>query len=230
MSQERNIAVDMFSGTGSATAPFRESPDWKVIDIELNERDEIDFDSERIELEKSIMEVRPDELPSTVDFVWASPPCTTFSTASMGHYWTEYLPEKQKTVDHVAYVYRALWLINQLNPTYWFLENPRAFLRNVMPVQPTGTVTYCQYGSEDQKPTDLYGKHPPSMTYRKCTRGSTCHNSAPRGENHQGTQASDKDAIERSKVPRELAEQDFQAVENPGKSERQSKISEVHSP
>jgi len=36
MEEEQRIAVDLFSGTGSATEPFRESENWKVIGIDIN--------------------------------------------------------------------------------------------------------------------------------------------------------------------------------------------------
>ena len=208
------VIVDLFSGTGSATKAFRESDEWKVFDVELNERDDVDFDSERIDLEKSIMDVRPEELPDQVDVVWASPPCTTFSTASLGHYWEKGMPDKEKTVNHIGFVYQTLWLINEMQPDYWFLENPRAMLRNVMPFPPAGTVTYCQYGADEQKPTDLYGVHPPSMKYNACPKGANCHDPAPRGENHQGTQAMIKDSVERAKIPYELSKAVKEAVEN----------------
>lgn len=53
-------------------------------------------------------------------------------------------------------------LIKELNPKYYFIENPRGAFRKMDFIQgiPRYTVTYCQYGEKRQKPTDIFTNHP----------------------------------------------------------------------
>lgn len=216
---ERKIAVDLFSGTGSATKAFRESEEWEVFDVDIREVFEVNTDRGWIyrekDLKKDIREVRPGELPQNPDFLWASPPCNTFSVASLGHYWGDFpMPKQEGTVEGVELVFYTLYLIESIDPEYWFMENPTAQLRNIIG-KPSGRVTYCQYGHDSMKQTDLWGDHPNSMSYESCKNGDDCHVSAPRGASHQGTQATDKTPAERAKIPYELSKAIFEAVENP---------------
>ena len=219
------IAVDLFSGTGSATKAFRESNDWKVFDVELNPNK--DFDTDRIDLEKDIMDVNPEELPNKVDFVWASPPCKAFSVASIGYHWEKdsdkYIPQTEFAKKSIELVKHTLDLIDEINPEYWFLENPRAMMRKILNqeigIWPEGTVTYCQYGDNRMKPTDLWGDHPENFDYKSCSNGGDCHESAPRGSN-KGTQGM-KSAKVRGMIPYGLSKEIFDAVENPGKYKKQ---------
>ena len=221
------IAVDLFSGTGSATKAFRESNDWKVFAVELNPNN--DFDSDRIDLEKDIMDVNPEELPNKVDFVWASPPCTDFSVACMSDKWTKKgLPKVDTVPNSVAIVYKTLYLIREMNPDYWFMENPRGKMRKVTPDSLSEiryTITYCQYGDDRMKPTDLWGVHPSSFKYRKCKNNAACHQSSPRGS-QKGTQMLSGNK-KRSMIPYGLSKEIFDAVENPGKYKKQQSLMEV---
>ena len=56
----------------------------------------------------------------------------------------------------------VLKLIRELNPQYWFIENPRGGLRKMrfMKDLPRYTLTYCQYGDTRMKPTDIFTNHP----------------------------------------------------------------------
>jgi site-specific DNA-cytosine methylase len=61
-----------------------------------------------------------------VDIVWASPPCTTFSVASISHYWTDGKPKNEKALLGIAILEKAISLIAESKPTWWFIENPHA--------------------------------------------------------------------------------------------------------
>lgn len=56
----------------------------------------------------------------------------------------------------------VLEMIKELQPKYWFIENPRGGLRKMRFMQglPRYTVTYCQYGDTRMKPTDIFTNHP----------------------------------------------------------------------
>lgn len=144
------------------------------------------------------------------DVIWASPDCTTYSVAAI-HYHrrknletgslepiSEYAKFCDKTNKHV------IDLIRELNPTYFFIENPRGGLRKMDFMQdiPRYTVTYCQYGDTRMKPTDIFTNHHDPQFKLPCKNGSNCHQKAPRGS-RTGTQGLKGSEI-RSMIPEEL--------------------------
>ena len=195
------IVFDLYAGTGSATQAFADAG-HTVIKIELDEY----FQAH----ERDVLNLTADYLVNKYgvpDFIWASPPCTTFSVASCGTYWTpEGQPRNQKALDGINLVAHTLQLIGELNPSKGYLvENPRGMLRKqlIMNGFERRTVTYCQYGESRMKPTDLWG-HVPGWVHRPmCQNGDVCHEAAPRGS-RTGTQGL-KGAKERSKIPYELS-------------------------
>lgn len=140
------------------------------------------------------------------DIIWASPDCTSYSIAAISHHRIKeangnLLPKSDyaKFCDHVNQ--NVLVLINRLRPIYWFIENPRGGMRKMdfMKGLPRYTVTYCQYGDDRMKPTDIWTNHPNPGFKAMCKNGSSCHTSAPRGSK-TGTQGR-KGKTQRSLIP-----------------------------
>ena len=145
------------------------------------------------------------------DVIWASPDCTSYSIAAISHHRkrendgnlapvSDYAKFCDKTNTYL------LELIKELNPKYYFIENPRGGLRKMrfMRGLPRYTVTYCQYGDTRMKPTDLFTNHPNPKFKPMCKNGSPCHELAPRGSK-TGTQGL-KGSKERSRIPKALCE------------------------
>lgn len=160
------------------------------------------------------------KIPFVPDVIWASPPCTGFSVASIGKHWNhDHTPKTDTARLGIQLVKKTLAIIEhykQLNPNLiWFVENPRGKLRKLNLVGGVRhTVTYCQYGDERMKPTDIWtnsGWQPRPM----CKNGDTCHISAPRGSK-TGTQGR-AGAFERSKIPEELCREIMETILNPVK-------------
>ena len=206
------LIFDFFSGTGSSTRAFREAG-HTVISFELDDYFEA---TENVD----IMDLTSDYLLATYgkpDFIWASPPCTTFSVASIRHYW-DYVdgvayPKNEKTLQGLAIVEHTRKLIEELQPTKGFLiENPRGMLRKqaVMAGLDRITVTYCQYGDTRQKPTDLWGVVPNWTPRPMCSPGDPCHEAAVRGS-MGGTQGigggGKRGSMLRSMIAPELSEE-----------------------
>lgn len=145
------------------------------------------------------------------DVIWASPDCTSYSIAAISHHRTReesgnLAPKSDyaKFCDSVNT--HVVELIKELNPKYYFIENPRGGMRkmNFMKELPRYTVTYCQYGDKRMKPTDLWTNHPNPDFLPMCHNGDPCHERAPRGSK-TGTQGL-KNSKERSRIPEKLCQ------------------------
>lgn len=165
-------------------------------------------DFEGIDYVVNILEFDVTKVPFKPDIIWASPPCTSFSVASIGHHWTggkgAYIPKTDGARLGLELVKKTIEIIEYFQPTFWFMENPRGVLRKLPVVQglPRKTVTYCQYGDERMKPTDIWTNSIIWEPRPMCKNGDPCHVSAPRGS-RTGTQGR-SNAYERSKIPDEL--------------------------
>jgi len=163
---------------------------------------------EGIDLVADFLEVKASDIPFKPDIIWASPPCTGFSVAAIGHHWTggvgAYIPRTDTAKNGIKLLDHTLKIINELQPTYWFIENPRGLMRKMPQVESLNrnTVTYCQYGDTRMKPTDIWTNSANWIPRKMCKNGSPCHEAAPRGSS-TGTQGL-KNNYERSKVPHEL--------------------------
>jgi len=148
------------------------------------------------------------KVPFIPDIIWASPPCTGFSISACGYHWTggkcAYIPKTKTAKLGIEIVKKTLSIIEYFNPKYYFIENPRGLLRKMpfMKDFKRYTITYCQYGDNRMKPTDIWTNNNKWQPRPMCRNGDTCHESAPRGS-RAGTQGR-KDAYNRSKIPREL--------------------------
>ena len=104
----------------------------------------------------SVLDIELDKFePGTFDFVWASPPCTLFSTART-------TGEKVDMGEANLLTFHTVNLIRTLQPAFWAIENPASSsiwslpcLKNL----PFVTCSYCKYA--------------PEWGYRKNTRIAT---------------------------------------------------------
>jgi site-specific DNA-cytosine methylase len=198
--------LELFAGTRSIGKAFESkghtvySVDWDKNFKDIN----LYTDISTLTAEQIIREFgRP-------DIIWASPDCTTFSIAAISHHRRrnpdtgnlDPVSEYAKFCDRVDQ--HVLQLIKELNPKYYFIENPRGGMRKMDFMQglPRYTVTYCQYGDTRMKPTDIWTNHPNPNFKPMCKNGDKCHVSAPRGSK-TGTQGL-KGSKERSVIPEAL--------------------------
>lgn len=198
--------LELFAGTRSIGKVF-EARGHKVFSVEWNK------DFENIDLYADISKVTAEDILEKFgrpDVIWASPDCTTFSIAAISHHrfrnpQTGNLDPKSDYAKFCDMVdTHVIELIKELNPKYYFIENPRGGMRKMhwMQGMPRYTVTYCQYGDTRMKPTDIWTNHPNPKFKPMCKNGDSCHQSAPRGSK-TGTQGL-KGSKERSVIPADL--------------------------
>ena len=206
------LIFDLFAGTGSSTQAFKDAG-HTVSTFELDEQFEVTEHCDILDLTAEGLIAKYGQ----PDFIWASPPCTAFSVASIGHHWLQGganpMPKTEAASFNQLLVEHTRNLIKELNPPKgWLIENPRGMLRKLPVVAglPRRTVTYCQYGDTRMKPTDLWGDVPNWTPRQPCKAGMTCHVAAPRGSS-TGTQGI-KEAKNRSRIPYKLGEEILKAI------------------
>lgn len=199
--------LDLFAGTRSIS---------KVFEKHGHETLSIDYDEvhENIDWYADILTVTAEDILERFgrpDVIWASPDCTTFSVAAISHHRERLdngllIPKTDKAKIHDKLLEHTIKLIKDLDPKYYFIENPRGAMRKapIMQDLPRYTVTYCQYGDTRMKPTDIWTNHPKPNFIPACKNGDPCHTAAPRGS-ITGTQGL-KGAIARSVIPEKLCE------------------------
>jgi hypothetical protein len=207
------IIFDFFAGTGSSTQAFRDAGHQ----VYTFEKDPYFQVTETIDIMDLSVEYLLEKYGQP-DFVWASPPCTAFSVASIGHHWLRGgdhpLPKTKEAEFNQLLVAKAIELAEGLKPRFGFLiENPRGMLRKLPVVAHLDrrTVTYCQYGDDRMKPTDLWGSVPGWVAKNPCKNGDSCHIAAPRGS-VTGTQGLKGSKI-RSMVPYGIGKEILEAIE-----------------
>ncbi len=198
--------LELFAGSRSV-GKAAESLGYDVFSSDINDFDKIDYVID-------ILNFDVKKVPFKPDIIWASPPCTYFSVASIGKHWNkDHTPKSENALLGVAFVKKTLDIIQALNPKFWYIENPRGKLRKLQVVKglPIATVWYCQYGDNRAKPTDIWSNNIRSLLNingwqprPECFNGNkNCHHeSAPRGS-RTGTQGV-KGNYNRSKIPEEL--------------------------
>src|SRR5205085_4205270 len=196
--------LELFAGTRSIGKAFEEKG-HEVFSVEWDKQ------HKNIDLYIDIMELTAEmvlEKFGRPDVIWASPDCTSYSIAAISHHRrkeadgnlapvSEHAKKSDKLNLHVHQ------LIEQLQPKYWFIENPQGGMKkmNFMKGKPIYTVWYCQYGDTRAKPTNIWTNHPNPQFKPVCKNGNpNCNHQRARRGAKTGTQGL-KGSIDRSRIP-----------------------------
>jgi hypothetical protein len=192
--------LELFAGSRSV-GKVANQLGWEVFSSDFEAFEGIDYQIDILKFDVSKVPFKP-------DIIWASPPCTGFSVAAIGRNWekteTDAIPKTDTARLGIELVKKTIEIIEHFKPQYFFIENPRGMLRKLEIVQrfKRQGVTYCQYGDDRMKPTDIWTNSDKWIPRPMCKNGDSCHISAPRGSS-TGTQGL-ANAYERSKIPEQL--------------------------
>ena len=192
--------LELFAGSRSV-GKVANQLGWEVFSSDFEAFEGIDYQIDILKFDVSKVPFKP-------DIIWASPPCTGFSVAAIGRNWekteTDAIPKTDTARLGIELVKKTIEIIVHFQPQYFFIENPRGMLRKLEIVQrfKRQGVTYCQYGDDRMKPTDIWTNSDKWIPRPMCKNGDYCHISAPRGSS-TGTQGL-ANAYERSKIPEQL--------------------------
>lgn len=152
-----------------------------------------------------IGKINRSDIPFVPNIIWASPPCTHFSVSSIGTHWNkDNTPKTERARKSLELVEHTVDLMESYPNALWFMENPRGKLRKVITERPgmiRHQVSYCRYGFDRMKPTDIWTNNPNWTPRPMCHNGHPDHRAAPRGSK-TGTQG--MSTTEAGKVPYDL--------------------------
>lgn len=197
--------LEIFCGTKSFGKVCEESG-HEVFTVDFNPKFKPDIVADMLYFNKKSL---PKEWRKS-DVLWCSPPCQTFSLSGNSMFMG--FPTTSKSYIGLALAYKCIELIRELKPKYWIIENPRAGLRTVWFMKPLNrtTVSYCQYGFNRMKPTDIWNNF--EFEGRCCKNGASCHESAPRGSK-TGTQG-EKSSELRGVIPEQLCREILEKIQD----------------
>lgn len=144
----KKLCIDICSGLGGFSQAFKEDPTWEVVtvDIEKKFRPSIVADVRFLPFRSLI---RP-------EMMFMSPPCERFSKGN------RMFPKKGIRAA-LEIVGACLEAVVDLRPVSWVLENPKARLRWFLG-RGTAEINLSDWGREDLKPTELWGRFVLPMT------------------------------------------------------------------
>ena len=154
--------LEIFKGTGSV-GKVAKKLGYNVISLDYDEKFKPDIHTDILKWNYKKFVKDTGFIP---DFIWASPPCNTFS--AMVYPLRERNPQTAEPYSDRAklgtkILYKTLTIINyfkKLNPKLKYtIENPRGMMRfdkRMKKLPNLETTAYCLYGDIKYKPTDFW--------------------------------------------------------------------------
>ena len=158
-------ALELFKGSGSFGKVVRRIG-WSVVSVDLDPIYTPDIETDILEWDYKLFSKRTGFIP---DYIWASPPCNTYSTLSYPLKERDTQTAKPFSVRAkigTKILYKTLEIIKyfqKLNPNLkYVIENPRGMMRKEKKMEKLPfreTTYYCYYGGFKLKPTDFWSNY-----------------------------------------------------------------------
>lgn len=155
--------LDLFTGTGSVAKVARDLG-YEVTTLDIDARAKPDICADILTFDYSTL--------GHFDVIWASPPCNTFSHARKSNIGRYGITAESILSDiseiGLPILQRTQELIEYLQPTYFFIENPyTGAMKNYITQKPY-IFDYCMFGFDYRKRTAIWSNK--QLTSCKCDR------------------------------------------------------------
>ena len=162
MNKNNPLLLELFKGSGSV-GKVAVKVGYSVVSVDLDPIYTPDIETDILEWDYKKVDFIP-------DYIWASPPCNTYSPLvyPLKERDTKTAkPFSERAKIGTKILYKTLEIINYFkskNPNLCYcIENPRGMMRKEkrMIEQPFRQTTYyCYYGGKKLKPTDFWSNYP----------------------------------------------------------------------
>lgn len=159
MDKAQRTFIELFCGSGNITRAFADSgfETWKTDNRKRKGVCEPDLKIDFNNLSSSLIPFKK------VNVLWAGVPCTAFSFAG-GAFYYKNGQYKENAKPFIELLEKCLELIEEINPDFYFIENPRGRMQYNKSLtdflQRTGGVkkliTLSSYGHSTTKPTHIF--------------------------------------------------------------------------
>jgi site-specific DNA-cytosine methylase len=157
---EKYNLLELFKGTGSVGKIAKK--DFNIVSLDFDEKSKADITIDILKWDYKKFYKDTGFIP---DFIWASPPCNTFSPLAypLKERNTQTAePYSERAIFGTKILYRTLNIIKffqKLNPKLIFvIENPKGMMRNDPKIKNLilNTTLYVLYGDKRRKHTDFF--------------------------------------------------------------------------
>ena len=146
--------LEIFSGTGSVKK-ICDIYGWDCVSIDITDKlGHVDYKEDILKFDyKAEFEV------GQFDFIWASPPCASFSSMLYIHKHID-IEKRMKDIG-LPLLNKTREIIDYLKPKYYCIENPKTGrMKRFITDLPYYDVCYCRYGYSYKKPTRIWTNIP----------------------------------------------------------------------
>ena len=154
--------IELMSGRGIMAEEFKQMG-YDVLTIDLDKKCKPNMIIDINHLSVSDLPIKF----QNPDVIWFGMDCTYFSQANThkgGHIGPNGELKTKEAEEAVQTLKKGLRLIEEMNPKFWFIENPGGNggmkRLKVMKKYPHVEIVYCAYGGKTKKPTSIFGKFP----------------------------------------------------------------------
>jgi hypothetical protein len=158
--------LDLFSGLGGWSAAFRDrGHSVTTLDVEPKFKPDVLAD---------ILSINSISKLGEFDIILASPPCQAFSKAAGNTNFDraedtgQLYPKKEASARAAGIAWHTIYLLYNSSARFFVVENPVGLMRQIIG-RPQAEISQCAYGLDYKKPTDLWGRLPPSFRAHVCT-------------------------------------------------------------
>ena len=163
------LLLELFKGTGSVGKQAKKM-DFDVLSLDIDPDSKPDILINILKWDYKKLDIKP-------DFIWASPPCNTFSPLVYPLRERDIKtakPLSERAKEGTKILYKTIEIIeyffNLNNNMGFVIENPKGMMRKDKKIKKLilNTTYYCNYGDKRFKPTDFFSNFDLNLNNKIC--------------------------------------------------------------